>query len=470
MKIRKKKQTKQGISLIVLVITIIVMIILAAAIILSLSSNGIIDRANEALEKTDKAQVHTLANTIWMEAYLDGARTDKELYDAVREGLKENGINPEIYAIQISSSGVGKVEDAIWVQDGTTVTNTETGLKISVGDYIDYKSGVVGHTDSWQVLGAENGEILIVASENIEEDYTLGVTENNNLEQSKKAFIEGPSLLDAKCVKYGNGEKASGARSIDGEDVDRVAKYDITKFTGKTTMEYELGCTVEEALAGMTDDAEKAALRAQVELLKIADYGREVTFLWDAENIEYPKYSFDGGKTIAGSLITSHEEVFTWYDAEAKVWRSATNPAKAGRTLSKNEIITDDNNSSKIARVTNNMGAYPGTAMLEEGSPAYRLLIAKDAETLRYYWLASPYVGVDSSCAVFGLRAVYGGIVFGDYLVNSDGDAYDPGYGVRPVVTLKSDIQLELANDEVEDGGVSSEEGVTEKSWTIINK
>ena len=104
-------------------------------------------------------------------------------------------------------------------------------------------------------------------------------------------------------------------------------------------MEYELGCTVEEALAGMTDDAEKAALMAQVEQLKIADYGREVTFLWDAENIEYPKYSFDGGKTIAGSLTDNHPDIFTWYDAEAKVWRSATNPARAGRTLLEDEII-----------------------------------------------------------------------------------------------------------------------------------
>ena len=43
---------KQGISLIVLVITIIVMIILAASVVLTLSNSGIINKANEAVEKT----------------------------------------------------------------------------------------------------------------------------------------------------------------------------------------------------------------------------------------------------------------------------------------------------------------------------------------------------------------------------------------------------------------------------------
>ena len=44
-------QMKKGISLIVLVITIIVMIILAASVVISLSNNGIIGRANEAVFK-----------------------------------------------------------------------------------------------------------------------------------------------------------------------------------------------------------------------------------------------------------------------------------------------------------------------------------------------------------------------------------------------------------------------------------
>ena len=55
-----KLNNKKGISLIVLVITIIVMIVLAAAIILSLQSSGIIDKANEAKTASDVANAKQL--------------------------------------------------------------------------------------------------------------------------------------------------------------------------------------------------------------------------------------------------------------------------------------------------------------------------------------------------------------------------------------------------------------------------
>lgn len=53
-------KNNKEISLIVLVITIIVMIILAGSIILTLSNSGMINRANEAVEKTDLAQAKNL--------------------------------------------------------------------------------------------------------------------------------------------------------------------------------------------------------------------------------------------------------------------------------------------------------------------------------------------------------------------------------------------------------------------------
>ena len=73
-----KIKQKEGISLIVLVITIIVMIVLAAAIILSLSSSGVIGRANEAKTKSDTAnakQVVMMAEAEWK---LDEAKIRKE--------------------------------------------------------------------------------------------------------------------------------------------------------------------------------------------------------------------------------------------------------------------------------------------------------------------------------------------------------------------------------------------------------
>ena len=110
-----KTRNKKGISLIVLVITIIVMIILAAAIILSLSSNGIIDRANEAVDKTDEAAVKNYAQTLWADAYLDGKR-GKELIDVIETELDKLGVNPMNYTFYISDSGmeIQKFDPANW--------------------------------------------------------------------------------------------------------------------------------------------------------------------------------------------------------------------------------------------------------------------------------------------------------------------------------------------------------------------
>ena len=115
MKTKSKKQTKQGISLIVLVITIIVMIILAAAVIVSLSSNGIIDRANEAVDKTDEAQVKAYAQMIWADAFLDGKRGE-ELIKVVETKLKEIDVTPKTYTFYISDSGmeIQKFDIADW--------------------------------------------------------------------------------------------------------------------------------------------------------------------------------------------------------------------------------------------------------------------------------------------------------------------------------------------------------------------
>ena len=101
-----KKQNKQGISLIVLVITIIVMIILAAAVVITLTNTGIINKANDAVDKSNLQQVKQLASTAWMEGYLDGARTQAKLEEAVLEALEKNNINTDRFNIIVTDKGV----------------------------------------------------------------------------------------------------------------------------------------------------------------------------------------------------------------------------------------------------------------------------------------------------------------------------------------------------------------------------
>ena len=120
---KTKLNNKKGISLIVLVITIIVMIILAAAIILSLSSNGIVDRANEAVEKTDEKQMQVLATTLWADAYMAGKK-DQELITIVETGLEKVDKNYKSkYIVNISNTGV-ELYKKEWevIYDGSVTT------------------------------------------------------------------------------------------------------------------------------------------------------------------------------------------------------------------------------------------------------------------------------------------------------------------------------------------------------------
>ena len=61
------------------------------------------------------------------------------------------------------------------------------------------------------------------------------------------------------------------------------------------------------------------------------------------------------------------------------------------------------------------------------------------------YWLGSSYCNASSNNADWGLYYVYAsGNVYGYYACNSFGGVNAPSYGVRPVVSLDSDIQLEV--------------------------
>ena len=59
------------------------------------------------------------------------------------------------------------------------------------------------------------------------------------------------------------------------------------------------------------------------------------------------------------------------------------------------------------------------------------------------YWLASDCVNAGISGASWGLRFVSGANVYGYDLCNSNGGESRSNLGVRPVVSLKSDVQLQ---------------------------
>lgn len=182
---KNKVKSSSGVTLTALVITIAVLLILAGVSITQIfSDEGLIDKSNEFAENTNSVieesseQVNNMINEL------------------------DEIMNP-------------------WVQNKTVVTKKlKSGTKTyNVGDDYTYDCGVEGYTGGWKVLGAENGKLLIMSTENIgtltlngKEGYNTGVTQLNNM-----------------CAPYGK-----NARSITVEDINRVTGYDPTKQNNNT--------------------------------------------------------------------------------------------------------------------------------------------------------------------------------------------------------------------------------------------
>ena len=197
---------KKGISLIVLVITIIVMIILAATVVISLTSNGIIDRANEAVDKTDKQQVQNLASLAWAEAYTEGIREPFMLEMEVKEALRQQGVNVNDYNLTVDNTGINMKPDTLQKNEYNFYFDKEY-----VCERYDHGSDIVYA----RVKFTENGGMQIIGSV-IEYIYREGMSISAadfmgevyvrvpELEYNK--LYTGTGSMGAQCSFYVNDE------------------------------------------------------------------------------------------------------------------------------------------------------------------------------------------------------------------------------------------------------------------------
>ena len=329
-----------------------------------------------------------------------------------------------------------------WTQEGDTITDGEVTLQ--VGDYINYNplEGVAEEnttytslatttgydTDQvfdiqnyvdggwrWQVFGVEDGKLQIV-SEN-----TIGTTEVDEDKANKNYYLEGRTgyqnaikELDKISALYGQGEYAESARSITVEDVN--------KFTGYNPEVYEEG--------------------------ELWEYGNVIDYFWQGTN--YPYYSSTrAGNGLSGSLSTSHNNSsygnsFWWYDFEAEEWKSS--PYQSGATTPA-EPITESSleGDNYITTLESNDYYYTGSDYISDTSSSLYKMLFEDVQYTgenSYYWLASRSVHAYSDYAAICVRYVGGGDVHASGVAVSDGREYDIYYGVRPLVSLQSNIQL----------------------------
>ena len=416
MKTKELKRNK-GITLIALVITIIVLLVLAGVTIATLTGeNGILTKATEASKKTGQASAEEQVQLeVTASIGTDGKINTGDLNDNLGnieglthegETIENNPIDSLPATVVVDGNNViiredGSVVVSEWTQTGYEITNGE--ITVKVGDYVlNYDEGTgstqietteSGHTEQqtlttenlgWRILGiGENGGLELISDNPTTATLTLS---------GETGYLNAEEVLNTACNElYGKGQYAESARSLNVEDVNKLANYDPETYTG---------------------------------------YGD----LW--------KYRFSTEADCMQSS-TSTDNGQTWSD-----WENITDEQyQTFRIPGSTDTISVDNpKESQEIKYTNYV--YIIESHITDTEIANMITVRRTGK----YWLASRMVFCDSDYTTFSVRYIYMGRERYGSFYCSNGDSYSPSWSVRPVVSLKSNIQLE---------------GNSEDGWTI---
>ena len=403
---------RKGITLIALVITIIVLLILAGVTIATLTGeNGILTKATEASKKTGQASAEEQVQLeVTASIGTDGKINTGDLNDNLGniEGLTHEGETIENNPIEnlpatvvVDGNNViiredGSVVVSEWTQTGYEITNGE--ITVKVGDYVlNYDEG----TESTQIETTESGHTAqqTLTTENLGWRI-LGIGENGGLElisdnptaatvtlSGETGYLNAEEVLNTACNElYGKGEYAESARSLNVEDVNKLADYDPeTEASGYGDL-YKYRFSTEEG------------------------------YMQNSK-------STDNGQT--------------WSD-----WKNITNASyQTFRTPGSTETIGVDN--PKESEEIENTGYFYTISSEITDTNIANMITNGTGDSNVTQWLASRAVNCSSNYAGFIVRCVHYGRVSNNYLYSSYGNSNSPSWAVRPVVSLESNIQLE---------------------------
>ena len=384
---KTKNAESKGITLIALIITIIIMLILVTVSITMAVKGGLFKYASDAGKKTNEA-----------------------IQDEQKLATLEEGLSVDQLIAKFTQTNSGWYEKT----DGVFTNGTYT---VNLGDYIDYKcwnnkidEGKLTYTSpeekngysdqtftvnsdsntiKWQVLGVENGQLLIVMKgqafpADSEWYYLFGA----------EALKYGIDELNEISKIYGHGKNSTGARSITVEDVNKIAGYDPlhdSNYDGKPFADGE-----------------------------VCEYGNEVT------------YKIDGNGKVNYKVNNGD------YISTCDIWTFVN--------------IGESSNISNPLTVKSTYYCYNEDIV---SNKTRKSLVFLDGDS--DFWLASPYVYTFEDCVSWGLRLVQSGTVsYGEHFWNSIDDRCVWWCGVRPVVSLKSDIKLTKDNDNADTWNIAT--------------
>ena len=437
-------KTSNGVTLIALVITIIVLLILAGVVIATLTGdNGILTKARTAQTTTNEKDEEEQIKIGYSE-YLIADQTGKQA-DFKVSGATVTG-NKGDWKIKFGKTGKEYYFDGdtitkdVWKQDGDTITNIETNQTLKVGDYVDYDPTLEANASDltytsktdrtgtnsdqefnvstyknagygWRVLGTSNGKIRLISEEFIGAGTYTDSNRTKYTLKGQQGFINGIEELNKISAIFGHGKGAEKATSITVEDINAITGYN------PTTAKYREG--------------------------NFNEYGNKVT------------YTRGSGTALSSSATNGQkwsgtENTFNYYDKTNKIFKALT----SGSTE-----ITSTYYEYEPTTLGTDKFAKPLQGVDENGTfnEIYKMIFGDWERTEKkgyfrnftgtgtepYYWLASDYAATGNYAVNRGLRYVGGGYVDAGGLCPSYGDEDWGSRGVRPVVSLKSDVSLE---------------------------
>ena len=238
------------------ILNIIVLLILAAVTIATLTGdNGILSNASKAREKTKQANAEeqvqiAVAGSVGTDGNINTDSLNdnlKNIEGLTRDGesITDNPIENLPATVMVDGYNViiredGSVVVSEWTQTGYEITNGE--ITVKVGDYVlNYDEGT-GNTQI-ETTGSGHTEQQTIATENLGWRI-LGIGENGGLElisdnpttatvtlSGETGYLNAEEVLNTACNElYGKGQYAETARSLNVEDINKLANYDPETF------------------------------------------------------------------------------------------------------------------------------------------------------------------------------------------------------------------------------------------------
>ena len=429
--------------------------------------NSILRRAGDAREKTDSSNTKEQIQIATMSALSNGNGKIKDddlkaeikknisgVTDNNIKGNERNGWQVKVANKAFAISNTGNVNEAFWeevkdenenITEIRRVDGTVTGLKIgdtigynpldgattteiqssqSVNGYEDQTIKLSDYKGTWRLLGVENGKLNLISSvivgvPKVEGDSTdNGVYTNSYFKlKGRTGYTNAESELNRICSYYGKGKYAESARSINVDDINKITGYD-PEHTGVNVNK----ATAEEIAVGKVYGENQ-----------LYQYGNEVTYEWDGT--VKPKYTSNVIGWESGNLSKSHN----WNTFKGFSWWNGTSFQKSDYTTIPGKICT----------LTSDYYHYYPETLTDKNTDSVVGLTNDTVERemiftpiTDYYCLASKCVTASADRSNFDMRMVAEGCVSRGNLAFSNGNEYGWGVGLRPIITLTSDIQL----------------------------